>query len=170
MTAKQLERSIQEVWELFKETDRKIAETNKAIADLGGKWGRFVEGLVVPAVENLFKDWGIELDKVFPRVKARRNGDKMEIDVLAINGDYAMLIEVKSTLGVDDVKEHLAQLQRFKSFFPEYRDRKLLGAVAGIVIDEGVDRFAYRSGLFVIGQSGETVKVLNDRKFKPHEW
>lgn len=170
MTAKQLERSIQEVWELFKETDRKIAETNKAIADLGGKWGRFVEGLVVPAVENLFKDWGIELDKVFPRVKARRNGDKMEIDVLAINGDYAMLIEVKSTLGVDDVKEHLKQLQRFKFFFPEYQDRKLLGAVAGIVIDEGVDRFAYQNGLFVISQSGETVKVLNDRKFKPRQW
>ncbi|MCK6619075.1 MAG: DUF3782 domain-containing protein [Calditrichia bacterium] len=184
MTVKQMEKSIEEIWDLFretdrrmketdrrmKETDRKIAEATKAVADLGGKWGRFVEGLVVPAVENLFKEWGIELDKVFPRVKARRNGDKMEIDVLAINGEYAMLIEVKSTLGVDDVKEHLEKLKSFKAFFPEYQDRKVLGAVAGIVIEAGADRFAYKNGLFVIGQTGETVKVLNDRKFKPREW
>ncbi len=177
MTVKQMEKSITEIWDLFKETDRrmketdrKIAETTKAIADLGGKWGRFVEGLVVPAVENLFKEWGIELDKVFPRVKVRRNGDRMEIDVLAINGEYAMLIEVKSTLGVDDVKEHLEKLESFKAFFPEYQDRKVLGAVAGIVIDAGADRFAYKNGLFVIGQTGETVKVLNHKKFKPREW
>lgn len=191
MTTKEMEKSIREVWELFKETDqrfketdqqikatdrqiketdRKVAEAIKAVADLGGKWGHFVEGLVAPATERLFKHWGIELDKVFTRVKARKNGGMMEIDVLAINGEYAVLIEVKSTLGMDDVKEHLAQLERFKTFFPEYRDRNILGAVAGIVIDEGVDRYAYQQGLFVIAQSGETVKILNDEKFKPRTW
>ena len=42
-----------------------------------------------------------------------------------------------------------------------------MGAVAGIVIDEGTDKYAYRQGLFVIGQTGEMVRILNDEKFKP---
>ncbi|CAN2049966.1 hypothetical protein GMMP1_860013 [Candidatus Magnetomoraceae bacterium gMMP-1] len=49
-------------------------------------------------------------------------------------------------------------------------NRKAIGAVAGIVIDEGVERFAYRKALFVIVQSGETVQILNDNKFKPKIW
>ncbi|MGH7494654.1 MAG: hypothetical protein ACREOO_19955 [bacterium] len=34
-------------------------------------------------------------------------------------------------------------------------------------IDQGVDRFAYRNGLFVFAQSGEHVRLLNDKKFLP---
>ena len=94
----------------------------------------------------------------------------MEIDLLAHNGDVAVLVEVKSTLSVNDVKVHLQQLADFKTFFPEYADRKLYGAVAGIVIEEGADRFAYQQELFVIAQSGETVILLNDEKFQPKIW
>ncbi|HID57281.1 TPA: DUF3782 domain-containing protein, partial [Candidatus Poribacteria bacterium] len=44
------------------------------------------------------------------------------------------------------------------------------GAVAGIVIEEEADKFAYRNGLFVIGQSGQAAKILNDEKFRPRFW
>lgn len=132
--------------------------------------GPFVEGLLVPATERLFQQRGIPVDKVSQRVKARKNGRGVEIDILAINQGYVVLIEVKSTLSVDDVNAHLQNLSDFKFFFPEYADRKVVGAVAGIVIDEGAGRYAYKSELFVIGQSGETVKILNDEKFVPRTW
>ncbi len=61
-------------------------------------------------------------------------------------------------------------MKAFKKFFPEYADRKAIGAVAGIDIDEGADKFAYRQGFFVIGQTGETVEILNDGKFQPKVW
>lgn len=82
----------------------------------------------------------------------------------------ALLIEVKSTLTVEAVNEHLERLADFKNFFPEHPDKKIYGAVAGIVIDENADRYAYKQGLFVIAQSGEAVKVLNDEKFQPRAW
>jgi hypothetical protein len=47
---------------------------------------------------------------------------------------------------------------------------RLVGAVAGIVINENVDKFADRQGFFVIGQSGDTVAILNDESFKPKAW
>lgn len=109
MAAKQAERNIQEIWETFKENERRFKETER-------------------------------------------------------------VIEVKSTLSVDDVNEHLQSLSEFKFFFPEYADRKVVGAVAGIVIDKGAGGCAYQSGLFVVGHSGETVKILNDEKFVPRTW
>ena len=151
----------------MRESDKKL---KAAIDSLTGKWGRFVEGMIAPAVANMFSERGIEVERIFQRVRARRNGEEMEIDILAVNEEYAILIEAKSTLGVDDVKEHIGRLESFKEFFPEYSDRKVVGAVAGIVIEEGADRFAYRNGLFVIGQSGETAKILNDEKFRPRYW
>ena len=175
------ETSVQEVWALFKETsrqikemsmntDRKIQEIGKQVGSLTSKWGQFVEGLLAPAVISMFKAGGIELERIYQRAKAHKKGETMEIDILGVNSPYVVLIEAKSTLGADDVKEHMERLKDFKRFFPEYSDKKAIGAVAGIVIDEGVDKFAYRKGLFVIGQSGESVKILNDKNFKPQEW
>jgi len=168
MTQQELEKAIQEVWALFKETDKKIAEVSKTVAALTGKWGRFVEGLIAPGTISMFKERGIEVEKVYQRVRAHKDGKEIEIDILAINKEYAVLIEAKSTLGIEDVNEHIERLKAFKRFFPEYSDRKVIGAVAGG--EEGADKFAYHQGLFVIGQTGETVKILNDKTFKPKIW
>lgn len=188
MNAQEIEQGFQEIWKLFAETDKKfqksiketdqkfketaeqMKETDKKVTALTGKWGRFVEGLIAPAVERLFGERGYKVDRVYQRVKAHKNGGGLEIDILAVDGEHAVLIEAKSTLGVDDVRDHLERLERFKLFFPEYADRKVIGAVAGIIIDEGADKFAYKRGLFVIEQSGETVKITNDDEFSPMEW
>lgn len=181
MTQQELERAIQEVWTLFKDTDKRIEkvnqETGKIIAEMGrkvdaltGKWGKFVEGLIAPGAVTMFKERGIEVDRIFQRVKAHKDGEGIEIDILAVNEKYAVLIEAKSSLSVEDVKEHIERLKAFKKFFPEYGDRKLVGAVAGIVIEEEADKFAYRQGFFVISQTGETVKIINDEKFRPKIW
>jgi predicted AAA+ superfamily ATPase len=174
MTVQEMEQGFQKIWELFAETEQELhtlfSKTDAKIEALTGKWGRFVEGLIAPAVHRLFQAWHIEVDRVYQRVKAHKNGAGLEVDILAVNGEYAVLIEAKSTLGVDDVREHIDRLKKFKPFFPEYADRKVIGAVAGIVIDEDADKFAYRQGLFVIAQSGEAVKILNDEQFRPKQW
>jgi len=99
-----------------------------------------------------------------------KNGEEMEIDILAIDKEYAVLIEAKSTLKIEDINDHLENLGKFKRFFPEYGDRKVVGAVGGIVIEERADRYAYKKGLFVIAQKGESVRILNDSSFKPRIW
>ena len=129
-----------------------------------------MEGMVVPAIKVMFKARNIGVEKIFQRVEVHKNGRNMEIDIMVINQEHVLLIEAKSTLAVDDVEDHLERLKEFKEFFPEYTEKKMLGGVAGIVIEVGVDRYAYRQGLFVIGQSGETVKILNDEKFRPKIW
>jgi len=197
MSQQELSQEVQEIWALFREvarrqeelakrqevTDREIDKTTRGIDRLSeevsrvsenvdaltGKWGKFVEGLVAPGAVRMFKERGIEVNQTFTRIEAHKGGESMEIDVLVVNDEYAIAISVKSTLSVDDVNEHLSNLSKFRKFFPYLADKKILGAVAGIVIDEGADKYAYRRGLFIIAQTGETVKILNDEKFKPKE-
>ncbi|CAN2041790.1 DUF3782 domain-containing protein [Candidatus Magnetomoraceae bacterium gMMP-15] len=154
----------------FQETDNEVKRVSTNVDKLADKWGRFVEGLVIPGVIKMFKKRDIDIEKVSQRLKVHKNTDKMEIDILGVNGEYAVLVEAKSTLNVDDVKDHIERLKAFKRFFPEYSDKKVIGAVAGIVINQGADKFAYRQGMFVIAQSGETVTILNDNKFEPKIW
>jgi hypothetical protein len=156
--------------EQSQETDRRIREVNKQIGDLGGKWGRFVENMVAPACETLFLKRGIPVHQVSQRMKKRLNGQTIEIDVLVTNKNHVLVVEVKSSLGVNDVKDLMDDLNRFREFFPEYAQKQLYGAVAGIEIEEGADKYAYRQGLFVLAQAGEAVSILNNPDFEPRNW
>jgi hypothetical protein len=156
--------------EQSQETDRRIREVNKQIGDLGGKWGRFVENMVAPACETLFLKRGIPVHQVSQRMKKRLNGQTLEIDVLVTNENHVLVGEVKSSLGVNDVKDLMDDLRRFREFFPEYAQKQLYGAVAGIEIEEGADKYAYRQGLFVLAQAGEAVSILNNPDFEPRNW
>jgi len=103
-------------------------------------------------------------------VKRRRQGETLEIDVLVVNQGHVLAVEVKSSLSVEDVKEFVQDLSHFRDFFPEYAQMAIYGAVAGIGIEAGADRYAYSQGLFVLAQSGETVVILNDAQFQPKAW
>ncbi|MEO5368781.1 MAG: DUF3782 domain-containing protein [Magnetococcus sp. DMHC-1] len=155
----------------FQETERVVKDVSRQIGRLGGRWGEFVEGMVAPACETMFAERGIPVHKVHPRTKAKLPGNRhMEIDLLVINTTAVVAVEVKSDLKIEDVRWHADKLSEFKEFYPEYADRQIMGAVAGIVMGEGVDRFAMNLGLFVIVQSGENVRLANDLSFVPRIW
>lgn len=169
-TREQIEATDAKLTRLFAETDARIKETSRQIGALGNRWGQFVEGLVAPAALRMFTERGIPLEETAQRVTKNLNGEHMQIDVRAINSEHVVVIEVKSTLRQEDVRDHLRQLGEFKRFFPRYADRKVVGAVAGIVVDESVEEFASNQGLFVIVQSGDVVEIANDEEFRPRVW
>ena len=189
METQTFSREIQEIWTLFKDTDRRMKETSEQIREVArrqeetdkairglnelftGQWGKLVEALVEPSVLRLFQERGIQVIDTAQRLKTTKNGEQMEIDILATNKDSVIVVEVKTTLKVEDVNFFIEKLERFFEFFPKYKGMKLYGAVAGIRIEESADRYAYRKGLFVLTLSGEgMVVILNDEKFRPKEW
>ncbi|MBF0142146.1 MAG: DUF3782 domain-containing protein [Magnetococcales bacterium] len=155
----------------FKEIAQRFKETDRLIGRLGGRLGEFVEGLVAPACRTLFAERGIPVHKVSQRVEADLPGNRhIEIDIFVVNTDTVSLVEVKSKLTIEDVREHLERLSEFKEFFREYADKRVIGAVAGMVVEDNVVRFAVRSGLFVIVQSGDSVRMANEESFVPRSW
>ncbi len=152
------------------EMKRSVAETTRTVNALTTRWGRFVEELVEPAIVRLFQERGIDVKEKHPRASVERQGVAMEIDILVVDTTDVVLVECKSRLSKDDVDEFIEKLQKFKLAFPAYKTYQAYGAVAGIEINEGVDRYAYQKGLFVIRPSGDTVEIVNDEKFKAMTW
>jgi hypothetical protein len=188
---------FQEIRNLFADTDQRFKDTNQEIKDtqqilreanleagkmikdlraslgqLGGRLGDFVEEMVKPAAVRLFMERGLEVRQVFQNVARYDDHGQflMEIDLLVVDTDTAVAIECKSKCSVDDVAEHLDRLSRFKEYFPQYAAFHLYGAVAAMVIPDEVARFAYRKGLYVLAQSGDTIQIRNDARFQPKQW
>ena len=170
----------EEIWEILRklalsseETNRKMEETDRKLKEVTtaiGRLGEFVEEMVRPAVVRLFQQRGIAVHQVYRGVYAERDGDAMEIDLLVVNNLDAVLVEVKSELKADDVKDHVSRLEQFKKLCPQYASFRVMGAVAGMVVPEDAARFAYRQGLFVLAQSGDSMAIGNDENFTPGVW
>ena len=191
---------VAEIWDLFKETDAKFKETdakfketqfelerrfretdaqfkatdlkiNQLSALFSSQWGRLMEALVQPNALKLFQERGIQVRHIFERAKSQDNGRSLELDLLLENGAEVVVVEVKSTLRVGDVRDFLDDLAQFQDFFPRYQGYRVYGAVAGLDMVEDADRFAYRQGLFVLRVVGDgIVQIQNDARFQPRNF
>jgi hypothetical protein len=164
------DRKFQETDRKFQETDRKLQALGKQIGELGNRLGEFVEGLVKPALVRLFQDRGVAIREVYPDIEIDCGDEGLQIDLLVVDGAEAVLVEVKSKLTQADVDDHLERLGKFKRLMPRYADVRAMGAVAAMVVPREVARYAYRQGLYVLAQSGESVVILNDARFQPRVW
>ena len=173
-TERLLKEQSQETDRLLKEqsqdTDRKIKEMAKTVDKLGNRLGDYIEDAVRPAAVRLFRDRGIEVHEVHQNISAQRSNEGIEVDLLVVNDSDVIAIECKSLLSVDDVNEHRERLDKFKRLLPSYAQKRVLGAVTAMVIPDNVAHYAYRQGFFVIGQSGEQLIIRNDDRFRPKAW
>ena len=131
------------------------------------QWGKLMEGLVEGDLAALLQERGIAVEGTTQRTTKRRKGDFFEIDILASNGAELVLVEVKTTLRSEGVTHFLGKLSRFGEWFPEYRHRRVYGAVAYLHGSDSVTRYAERQGLFVIRATGSSASIVNAVDFKP---
>ena len=160
----------------MQKTDQQIQETTRQIRRLenmfSNKWGELVESLVSGAMLKMLRERNIEVTGILPNTKAQYKDSKgkikeCEIDILARNGQELVAIEVKSTLGVEKVKKFLEVLKHFTLFFPEYKDKKIYGAIAYLKVYQSADLYAMKQGLFVIKATGDSACITNTKNFKP---
>jgi len=166
------DKKFQDTDKKFQDTDKKFQATDKNIKELANlfttQWGKLIESLVEPSCVKLFQERGVPIEQSFQNVKAKRGRKEMECDIVLVNSDELVVVEVKTTFRPGYVDEFTEKLARFKSFFPQYHDYKILGAVASLKYEGQSDKYAYRNGLFVLRSTGEgIIKILNDKKFVP---
>jgi len=169
------DRRYQESVKQFHKTAKQFRETDKKIDKLAGRfdtqWGKLVESLAEDGVLKLFKQRGIKVREVYSRVKSERHGRHAEIDLLLVNDAEIVVIEVKTTLKADHVKDFLDRMDEFNIFFPHWKGLKTYGAVAALRMEQASERYAAKQGLFVIKVGGEgLVTLLNDDAFMAHDF
>ncbi len=136
---KETDQQLKETDRQLKETDRQLKELGIQIGGLGNKFGSFTEGLALNSMSKILRDrFGMEC--ISPRVRIRRGGREVEIDVLAFANSQrneAVLVEVKSHLGERDVEQMQELLDDFFNLLPEHRGKRLYGILA--VVDAPLD-------------------------------
>ena len=118
-------------------------------------------------VDRLLKERNISIRELYAGLSGKRNGDNVEFDIIGAGLEAAILIEVKLKLKKQYVEDLIAKMPVVFKFFPHLRRPKLYGGAAGMSIEKDVERFAYKRGVFVFGESGDNIRILNDEKFKP---
>lgn len=167
---KKTDEQLKRTDEQLKRTDEQLKRTDEKINKLISNWGKLLEALIKPSSVRLFRERGLDVKKIIQRAElSTSDGRKTEIDLLIDNTDTIILVEIKTTLSVNDVKEHIEKrLNCFYDYFPEYKNKKVYGAVAYLNVNGDADRYTYKNGLFVLTLSGEDMIVIkNDNKFIP---
>jgi hypothetical protein len=132
--------------------------------------GEFVEHMVMPTVVRLFQAQGLEVHEVHSDIKAKRDGQGLQIDLLVVNDGILIAVECKSKMTTGYVDDHVQRMDKLKAMLPAYRNHRALGAVAALVMPEFVAEYAEEQGFYVLVQSGETLTIRNEPAFQAKAW
>ena len=163
------DRQIKETGQQIKQTDRQLKELGKQIGGLGAKFGSFTEGLALPSMEKILRQrFGMEV--VSPSVRASKEGKHMEIDVLAYangNLNIAYVVEVKSHAREDSITQLKSILQRFRTFFPEHKDKQLYGILAAVDMSPELREKTLQEGFYVARIHDQVFELDTPENFQP---
>jgi hypothetical protein len=154
---------LEKLREESKETDRRMKETDRKISKLGSRIGELIEHLTASNLLDKFSELGYAFTKIYRNVKIEDVQNRRllaEADLVLENGDYVMVVEVKSLLSKGDVKEQIKRLETLRAHADGQGDsRKYTGAVAGALIEKTARDYALESGFYVIEQTGDRVSI-----------
>jgi len=156
----------------MKETDRQIKDFNKRFGDFTNRFGEVVEYMLAPNLHEKFKEIGLNFPQYSRHTDLRdyENDIFLEIDISLHNGEKAMLVEVKTKLTTEDVKEHEKRLEKMRTYADLHGDKRaFLGAVAGVVMTPQAKKYVLEQGFYLIEPSGETISNTAPQG-KPKEW
>ena len=159
------------------ESKRENREFKRQLGDIANKYGRLIEDIVAPSICRVMKQaLGFDEETLCfanERIKRAHRGDVRrlrEFDVVAECCDYVMINETKSSLKAVDVADLIDTIAVAREYFPEYRDRKIIGSVASVSIDESVVNFATKNGILALAVGDELMDIQNPAGFTPAVW
>jgi hypothetical protein len=159
---------------MTKTVNRAGKQIGKQIGELGDRFGELAEHLVAPGIIKRFNEMGYHFDDtIAERVRIPDDAGRIltEIDLLLENGDYSIAVEVKTRPKESDVGHHIRRLEILREHKSKRQDRrKIRGAIAGAVFPGTAMEAAIAAGLYVIEQSGDTMKIHVPEGFIPREW
>jgi hypothetical protein len=183
---KETDRLIKETDQLIKETGLQMKETDRQMKESDLKFekmreelrelstrftsqsGHIIEGLMEPSAIKIFQDRGYDINRCWKNFKKYNKsvGRKLEVDLLLLDDEIAIIVEVKINCTCKDVDHFTEQMRHFKEVCPEYANKKILLAMAAINYERDSDNYAKELGLFVIRVSNNNIFSLdpNDKE------
>jgi len=167
--------TLQEVSASLKETELIVKRNGKQMGELHRRFGQLAEHLVAPGIAKRFNELGYDFNAMAPKGQkifdSKTGKIKTEIDLILENGKTIMALEVKTRPVIQDVEHHIRRLEILRDHRRTVNDqRKVQGAIAGAIYEDDVKKAVREAGLYVIEQSGDTMKIDMPDDFIPREW
>ena len=174
LTASQKETDLllKEVSQQQRENAQQLKELGRQIGGLGAKFGSFTEGLALPSMETILRQ-RLGMEVISPSVRVSKDGKHLEIDVLAYtNGELntAYIVEVKSHGREESITQLISILQRFRSFFPEHKDKKLYGILAAVDLSPELREKILQEGFYVARIHDQVFELDIPDNFQPQTY
>ena len=174
LTASQKETDLllKEVSQQQRENAQQLEELGRQIGGLGAKFGSFTEGLALPSMETILRQ-RLGMEVISPSVRVSKDGKHLEIDVLAYtNGELntAYIVEVKSHGREESITQLISILQRFRSFFPEHKDKKLYGILTAVDLSPELREKILQEGFYVARIHDQVFELDIPDNFQPQTY
>lgn len=136
------EHMVNELWQ----------ELKQQIGGLGDRLGNFTEALLLPTLTQAMAR-ELQADRLFSRVRVRKGGATLDIDVLACSssgaGAAVYVVQVENHLREEACERMRSTLAGFNRFFPEHADKQLHGIVAAVNVPDETGEKVLREGFFL---------------------
>ncbi|RKO65646.1 NERD domain-containing protein [Desulfofundulus salinus] len=138
-------------------------EINKKWGELARKMGTLIEDIFVPSIDlAIEKYFHVVVKDVMPCRKIRRDGRTFEVDILALAGDLAFVVEVKASPNrVEYVHDFMEKLSQLPGFIPEVRDKKIVPIYAALDMAGSTVDLLTKNGIYAMVVRGDILEIVN---------
>jgi hypothetical protein len=136
-----------------------ISSIGKQLGGIGDNQGAVAEEFFYNSLADRPSLGGISFDRVLKNIGAGKPGNQVEFDIVMHNGAAMAIVEVKYKVHPSSLDQIEKQMRRYRELFPEYKDYKLYGGVAGFSVPDDVVEQAHERGLFVLKRKGDVVET-----------
>ena len=156
-----------EMREFKNESERIHKEMNKRWGELANKLGTLAEDIVAPGIPQLIKrTYNLDVTEISVRRKRKLNGKIREYDVICVADNYLFLVDVKSTYRRHHFEEFELAISDFLTFFPEYRNLKVIPVVASLNLTEEIVNIATSKNWLALQLLGDYLDFVNKDKVR----
>ena len=165
--SKEMKEFKNEMKEFKNESERIHKEMNKRWGELANKLGTLAEDIVAPGIPQLIKrTYNLDVTEISVRRKRKLNGKIREYDVICVADNYLFLVDVKSTYRRHHFEEFESAISDFLTFFPEYRNLKVIPVVASLNLSEEIINIATSKNWLALQLLGDYLEFVNKDKVK----
>ena len=183
------DRQMRETAKQMRKTDRKMRETDWEIDELQQNLGALnysmedlLETLLDGRLWEKFAGYPYNLQRAQPKVPVHDENHRVltDIDILLWDGEWVMAVEVmrvikderESAEEEDVVARHVRRMSEIRRYSPATTvGKKLLGAIAAVIVEPNTREKAHNAGFFVLEMQGESVGLATPPAgFEPRVW
>jgi hypothetical protein len=146
---------------------------NRELGEFTHIWGNYIEKCAVESAHSILMndfDCTTFMSKIKKNIRSdeKPRNQNIEIDFLGQNEDTIFLLEVKSTLRIETMRQIIHNMARLEHFFPYFKGFKVQPIVAYLTSEEDVAEMLYKSGIWLMRpiESDETEPLVQFELFR----